>query len=409
MPTYVYTGRNQQGQTVSGLIKAKDPFEVRDNLRQKSVFLTTVTEQIGDAKGGANTTAPSLFARKKVRLEDMVVMSRQLATLVHAGIPIVQSLSEIAEQTESPMLSSVLHQIRTEVLGGLTLAKAMSKHPKIFPVTFTTLIAAGEESGTLDQTLEAAAKQFDGSAELREKLKAALTYPVIVVVAAVLVVCFMLVFIVPAFSKVYEQLNMTLPAITLSLVKVSNILTNYSLMVIICVWAVVKALRRYVSTKQGQRNLHALLLKLPLLGKLIRKISLARFTMTFGGAIKAGVPLLQALHVAGETTGNVILQEAIAKVAESVNQGSTLHVPIEETKQFPSMMTRMIAAGEQSGNLDEMLSEINRFYKRDIEYSVNKLTRMMEPLMTVVVGGLVLVILLALYMPVFSLSGAIHK
>lgn len=406
MPSYVYTGRNQQGKSVSGLIRAKDPVEVRDALRQKSIFLTTVVEQM---ETKAASTTPSLFARKKVKLEDMVIMSRQLATLVRAGIPIVQSLHEIAEQTENATLANVLEKVCADVLAGLTLAGAMKKHPKVFPQTFTTLVMAGENSGTLEQTLEAAAVQFDNAAELREKLKAALTYPVIVVIAAVSVVCFMLVFIVPSFSKVYEQLNMPLPGITLLLVSISHIILHNTLVLILAIGATFYSLRRYTGTIQGKRKLHALLLKLPILGKLLRKIALARFSMTFGGAIKAGVPLIQALNVAGGTTGNVILEEAVQRVAEAVNQGSTLHVPIEQTKQFPSMMTRMIAAGEQSGNLDEMLSEIDRFYKRDIEYSVNKLTRMMEPLMTVVVGGLVLFILLALYMPVFSLSNAIHK
>ncbi|MCX6382044.1 MAG: type II secretion system F family protein [Armatimonadetes bacterium] len=407
MPTYVYTGRNQQGKTVSGLVRAKDPIEVRDSLRQKSVFLTTITEQAGERSTAA--AAAPLFGRKKVKLGDMVIMSRQLATLVRAGLPIVQSLNAISEQVENATLATVLKTVCAEVQGGLTLAEAMRKHPKIFPQTFTTLVMAGENSGTLEETLEAAAVQLDNSAELREKLAAALTYPVIVVISALLVVCFMLIFIVPAFSKVYDQLKMPLPAITMLLVTISNVIVHNTIMMLLVIGTTVTLIRRYVQTIQGKRRLHALLLKLPLLGKLLRKIALARFSMTFGGAIKAGVPLLQALTVAGETTGNVILQEAIVKVAEAVNQGSTLHVPIEQTKQFPAMMTSMIAAGEQSGNLDEMLEEINRFYKRDIEYSVNKLTRMMEPLMTIVVGGLVLFILLALYMPVFSLSNAIHK
>lgn len=407
MPTYVYTGRNQQGKTVSGLVRAKDPIEVRDSLRQKSVFLTTITEQAGERSSTA--VAAPLFGRKKVKLGDMVIMSRQLATLVRAGLPIVQSLNAISEQVENATLSAVLKTVCADVQGGLTLAEAMRKHPKIFPQTFTTLVMAGENSGTLEETLEAAAVQLDNSAELREKLAAALTYPVIVVISALLVVCFMLIFIVPAFSKVYDQLKMPLPAITMLLVTISNVIVHNTIMMLLVIGTTVTLIRRYVQTIQGKRRLHALLLKLPLLGKLLRKIALARFSMTFGGAIKAGVPLLQALTVAGETTGNVILQEAIVKVAEAVNQGSTLHIPIEQTKQFPAMMTSMIAAGEQSGNLDEMLEEINRFYKRDIEYSVNKLTRMMEPLMTIVVGGLVLFILLALYMPVFSLSNAIHK
>jgi type IV pilus assembly protein PilC len=406
MPAFTYTGRDVTGKVVSGAISAKDAAEVRDKLRQNHVFLTQLTEQVAEqAKPGGG----SLFVRKKVKLDQLVVMSRQLATLVRAGLPIIQSLNEVAEQTENPYLSDIMREVRADVLNGATLAEAMRKHPKLFPDMYTSLVHAGESSGTLEQTLEAAARQFDAMAELREKVKGAMVYPVIVVVSAIGVVFFMLVFIVPAFGKVYTQFGAKLPAITLSLVTMSNLIVNYWWITGATAIAGCFAVRQYLRTTQGRRLLDIAMLKMPLVGKLNRKISVARFCMTFGGAVKAGVPLLRALVVGAQTTGNVIIQDAILKVADSVNEGSTIHAPLEQTGQFPSMMTRMIAAGEQSGNLDEMLEEVNRFYSRDIEYSVNRLTKMMEPLMTIVVGGIVLFVLLALYMPVFTLTQVMHK
>lgn len=406
MPFFEYSGRDAQGKVVSGAVSAKDALEVRDRLRQSQVFLTQIKEQVVVA---TETAPTSLFVRKKVKLEHLVIMSRQLATLVHAGLPIIQSLNEVAEQTENPFLASVLKQVRADVLNGYTLAEAMKKHPKLFPEMYTSLVHAGETSGTLEQTLEAAAVQFDAAADLKEKIKGAMVYPIIVVLAAVGVVFFMLIFIVPTFAKVYDQFNSKLPPITLSLVVMSNILVNYWHISGLCAALCVFAFKRYIKTTQGRRNLDKLILKLPLVGKLNRKICIARFCLTFGGAVRAGVPLLRALAFGSQTAGNVIIEEAILHVTESINEGSTIHAPLEETKQFPSMMTRMIAAGEQSGNLDDMLDEINRFYSRDIQYSVDKLTKMMEPLMTIVVGGIVLFILMALYMPVFTLTQVMHK
>jgi type IV pilus assembly protein PilC len=404
MPTFSYTARDRAGAQTNGVIAAKDPTEVREVLRNKELFVTTLKEQAGPSAPGAGGLP---FKSKKVKLNELVVMSRQMATLVRSGISIVECLHAVGMQTENPTLKQAVNEIRLDVLTGSTLTDAMRKHSRILNEMYVSLVQAGEAGGVLERTLEIAAKQFDQEAELQEKVKAAFVYPMVVLVASVGVVFFMLVFIVPVFAKVYEQFHATLPPVTLALVMLSSFVLHYWWMVIVGGYAAMWGLRRYIRTPAGRMVFDRLMLKLPLLGPLNRKIAVARFTQTFAGATQAGVPILRALAISASTSGNVVIMEAIKKVAGFVKDGATLTVPLEQTGQFPPMVTRMIAAGEQSGNLDTMLEEVTHFYNRDIEYTVNKLTKILEPAMTVVVGGIVLFVLLALYMPIFNLTNVV--
>jgi len=408
MPSFNYVARDRSGKQTTGVIAAKDITEVREMLRNKELYLTTVREQAAPAQG----TPPGLFGgfrKRKIKLGDMVVMSRQLATLVRSGLSIIECLHAVEVQAENYTLKETIKQMRLDVLTGSTLTDAMRKHPKVFNEMFVSLVQAGETGGVLEQTLETAAEQFDKEAELKEKVKSAFVYPIIVLVASVAVVFFMLVFIVPVFAKVYDQFHAVLPPVTLALVSLSFIILHYWWMCIAALFGIVTAIKRFARTPRGRRLFDKMKLKLPLLGKLIRKIAVARFTETFAGATKAGVPILRALAISAQTSGNVIIVEAITKVAHFVKEGASLSVPLEQTGEFPPMVTRMIAAGEQSGNLDEMLEEITKFYNRDIEYTVQKLTKIMEPAMTVAVGGIVLFVLLALYMPIFNLTQVVRR
>jgi type IV pilus assembly protein PilC len=285
----------------------------------------------------------------------------------------------------------------------------MRKHPKVFNEIYVSLVEAGEAAGTLDHTLELAATQFDEEAELREQIKAALTYPAIVVVAACGVVAFMLVFVVPAFAKVYQQFHAQLPAVTRMLITLSDIVLHRAWVVILAAILLIFGFRRYIETESGRLRYDSLKLKLPLLGKLIRKIAIARFAQTWAGATKGGMPILQALQISANTSGNVVIRNSVQQVATFVKEGATLADPLSATGQFPPMVTRMIAAGESSGDLDMMLEELARFYRRDIDYQVKKLTRLMEPIMTVVVGAVVLFVLVALYMPIFTLPTIVRR
>ncbi len=406
MPTFQYVARDRAGHAISGVIDAKDLPEARQTLRNKELFLTQVCEE---ANRGWKLNWGGIVRKRKVKLRDMVVASRQLATLIKAGISLVECLHSVASQTQNPILVKALDEVRLDLLTGSTLTQALRKHPKVFSETYIALAQAGETGGILEDTLELAADQFDKEASLRAKVKSAFVYPTIVMVAAVLVVIFMLVFIVPVFANVYSQFHAQLPAVTLALVALSFVILHYWWLVGLGAVGLFLLLRRYIATPIGRKQYDRLKLRIPLLGELNRKIAVSRFTQTFGGAVKAGVPILRGLSISAQTCGNVIVSEAVMKVAGFVQEGATLSGPLEQSGEFPALVTRMIAAGENSGNLDAMLEEITHFYHRDIEYTVENLTKLMEPAMTIVVGGIVLFILLALYMPIFNLGNVIRK
>jgi type IV pilus assembly protein PilC len=406
MATFQYTARDRTGQPTGGAIAARDVFEARQTLRNRDLFLTDIRQQEAKPAAAAQARAPG---RRAIRLKDMVVMSRQLATLVRSGISIFEALHAVECQTQNRSLAFLLQDVRYNVLTGCSLSEAMRRHPKALNEMYVSLVAAGEAGGLLEQTLEIAADQFDREVELREKIKSATVYPILVLTALAGLVLFMLIFIIPVFEGVYAQFKVKLPATTLALVAASDVISHLWWMVLIGVVAGVVLLRRAIGTSRGRMAYDRIKLKLPLIGGLNRKVAIARFTQTFAGACRAGVPILQALAISGETSGNMVVMEAIRKVADCVKDGSTLALPFEHTGQFPPMVVKMVAAGEESGNLDSMLEEIARFYNRDIEYAVANLTRVMEPAMTLLVGAVVLFVLVALYMPIFSLTQVLKQ
>lgn len=406
MPTYEYTARDREGNTSSGVVIAESEAQLRQTLRIKELFVTSYAVR---SDHQVKPSSSFTIVQKRVKLGDLVVMSRQLATLVRAGLSIVEGLDAVATQTENPTLADALWGVRLDVIAGDSMSHAMRKRPKVFNELYCALVEAGEVGGMLEHTLEVAAQQFDKQATLREQIRAALAYPILVVCASVFVVGFMLVFIVPIFAKIYRQFNADLPAITRLLVAVSAVVVNWWWAVLLIFVGIVIAIRQYAQTEPGRRMLDGMLLKIPLIGKLLHKIAIAQFTNTWAGTTKGGIPILAALQVSARTSGNVIVRDAVMRVAQEVQTGTALSTALEEKGQFPPLVTRMIASGERSGNLDEMLEELTRFYERDIEFTVQRLTRLMEPMLTVIVGGIVLFVLLALYMPVFSLATVIRK
>ena len=403
MSSYSYTARDRDGNARSGVVDARDLEDAREVIRSKELFVVSI-EKRSEAAG------LSFGARKKkVKLGDLVVMSRQFATLFRAGISVIECLNAVARQSENPTLTEALMDVRQGVLEGLSVSDAMRRHPKVFNQKFIALIKAGETGGVLEQTLEVAADQFDREAELQEKIRSAMVYPIIVVMSAVGVVIFMLLFIVPVFQDVYKGFGAQLPGPTLLLINISDILMHKWFYVGVLIGAAAYLFKRAIATKRGGRIYAKALLKIPILGPLNRKVAISRFTETLSGGVRAGIPILQALAVAAQTCGNIVISDVIEKASVLVQEGATLAKPLEQSKEFPPLVTYMIAAGEQSGNLDIMLAEITRFYSRDIEYAVGRLTRAMEPLMTIVIGIVVLGILLALYLPVFTMTQVLHK
>ena len=404
MPSFQYVARDRTGKMVRGTLAGVNERAVREQLRRKDLYVTTLALQ-----KASSAAAGGSVRRKKVSLNDMVIMSRQLATLVRAGLPLIDSVFTLIAQTQNPILKQTLTDIRQDVLAGSTFSDALAKHPKIFSELYQSLARAGEVSGTLDETLQVAADQLDKEQQLREKVKSAFVYPMAVVVTAVGVVTFLLIFVVPVFADVYNQFNAKLPPPTLLLVSMSSVIRKYWYICFIALFAGVKLLKRWQQTEKGRRTCDKIKLRMPLLGMLNRKIAISRLTRTFSAMVSAGVPILSGLQTSARVTGNVLFVDVIADAVQKVNEGVRLSVPLEQSGQFPSMVTRMIAAGEESGNLDEMLRQITTFYDRDIEYTVERLTRMIEPILTVVLGVIVGFILLALYMPIFNLSKVIHR
>lgn len=406
MPTYEYTARDRDGNTSNGVLIAENEAQLRQSLRIRELFVTNYNVRSDHQVKTQNQT---LFRPRKIKLTDMVVMSRQMATLVRAGISIVDTLDTVASQTENATLADALWGARLDVIGGDSLSLAMRKRPKVFSELYCALVEAGEVGGMLEHTLEVAAVEFDKQQTLREQVRSAMMYPILVVCAAVFVVAFMLTFIVPIFAKIYRQFNADLPPITQMLITVSDVVVHWWFIILAVAIGGVILIRQYYQTDQGRHFFDRLKLNIPLVGKLIHKISIAQFTNTWAGTTKGGIPILSALQVSARTSSNVIVRDAVMKVAMDVQSGAALSTSLEEKGQFPPLVTRMVASGERSGNLDEMLDELTHFYERDIEYSVQRLTRMMEPAIIVVVGGIVLFVLLALYMPIWNLTRVIRK
>jgi len=284
----------------------------------------------------------------------------------------------------------------------------MAKYPKVFSKLVIAFVESGEATGNLDGTLEAAAIQLNREDTMRRKVKAATTYPKIVIFACVGTITLMLLLVVPTFATVYKSLHSELPAPTRLLIAISDIGVKYGWLLLIPIGVGMYGYKRYAESLGGKRRLDIIALKIPVLGIVFRKIAIARFVQTLSSALGSGVPILQALTIAANTAGNTVIRDAVTEASNKIREGASIAIELERTGEFPMMVTRMLAAGESSGNLDTMLEEVNRYYERDVEYAVEGLTRMIEPAMTVMVGGIVLLILLALYMPVFSLGKALN-
>ena len=409
MPHFKYSARDQDGKTTSGSIIANDPRELRRILRMNDLFLTRYrgSALASDPKAVQEPTS-GIFA-KKPSLEDMVIATRQLGTTVRSGLPILEALEIVGDQSEKPILRAAFRDIALDVSQGQFLSTGMRKYPKLFNRLVVSLVEAGEVGGTLDQTLEVAADQLDREDNLRRRVKAALLYPKLVILACIGTITAMLLIVVPVFANVYSGLHTELPGATRLLMEISGLAVHWWWLGVLIGGAFAYGFRKYRETKGGARRVDIIALRIPVLGPLLRKIAIARFVQTLSGALRGGVPVLRSLAISASTAGNSVIREAVENAARNVRDGAAIAPELDRSGEFPLLVTRMIRAGEATGNIDTMLDEINRFYERDVAYAVDKLTRMIEPLMTVLVGGIVLLVLLALYMPIFSLSKAVLK
>lgn len=399
MPDYKYAAKNQKGRSVTGVTHAKDRSAVVEMLRKNDLIIISVTET------NPGTIVKALFGnKKKIKLEDLVVFSRQLATMVDAGIPLVASLEILGDQTENSTFGSVVMAIRHDVETGSSLTEAVAKHKNIFSPLFINMLKAGESSGMLDEILDRLAIYLEKTNALQHKIKSAMVYPAIVSGMAVIITFVLLWKVVPVFKTIFQGYGAELPAPTQFLINLSEGLQKYFPIIIIILTAAFFSFSRFIKTQKGRFLFDSFLLNIPIFGVLFKKIAVSKFARTLSTLIKSGVPILTALEIVSKTSGNSVIEHAIEQVRTSVREGEKIAYPLIKSKVFPLMVTRMIMVGEESGELEKMLSKISDFYDEQVDSAVTGLTSMIEPFIIAFLGIVIGSIVICMFLPMFKLT-----
>jgi type IV pilus assembly protein PilC len=397
--TFEYSVRDRGGKLISGTLDADSQAHVAQKLKSMGYAPVSITQHSTGMK--TEIKIPGMGA-KKVKLKELAIFARQFATMINAGLSLLRALTILAEQTENKELARIIGEVRNDVETGNALSSAMGKHPKVFPPLMVNMCKAGEVGGFLDQVLLQLAANFEAEVKLRGKIKAAMTYPTVVFIFAILACTGMLLFIVPTFKSIFTSLGGTLPAPTRILVALSDILKKGMPVIIVLLIVAWQVWRRIKNTERVRNVVDPLKLKVPVFGPLFQKVAIARFTRNLGTMVHAGVPILQSLDIVADTTGNVVLARAIRDVQDSVRQGESITQPLTNHPVFPPMVVHMMAVGEDTGALDAMLHKISEFYDQEVEATTEALTALIEPIMIAVLGGIVGSMIIALYMPMFK-------
>jgi type IV pilus assembly protein PilC len=397
--TFEYAVRDKGGKIVKGRIEANSEGAVANRLRTMGMAPISVTE-VSQTGLSREITIPGFSDR--IGLKDISILSRQLATMINSGLSLIRALSILAEQTDNKALAKIVAQVRTDVETGSSLSAALGKHPLVFPLLMINMVKAGEVGGFLDQVLLSVANNFEAEVKLRSKIKSAMTYPVMVFSMAILATTAMLLFIVPVFKTMFEGLGGDLPLPTQVLVWLSAAMKIVAPIMIVVTVVFAVWWSKHKADDAVRFKVDPLKLKMPIFGPLFQKVAVARFTRNFGTMIKAGVPILQALDIVGETSGNYVIEKAAKDVRESVRTGQSLAGPLSQHAVFPPMVVQMMAVGEDTGALDTMLEKISEFYDAEVEATTEALTSLIEPLMIAVVGVIVGGMIIAMYMPIFK-------
>lgn len=403
MATFVYKVRDHTGKTLTGNMDAENKEAIISELRKKNYFITS----IGQKKGIASfSTEITLF--QSVKLEDLTIFYRQFATMINAGLTIVKCLDILAEQVENKLLVKVLKEVKENIESGSTLAEAFSKHPKVFSNLYISMIKAGEIGGVLDEVLSRIADLIEKEYALRQKVKSAMTYPLFVLSAAVLMAIFLLTFILPQFATVFQSFGAKLPALTMGLITLTRLFNRFWYVLLIVIVALVFALSAYTKTPAGRMNFDKFKLKAPIFGVILRKTAIVRFTQTLSTLIKSGVPILEALQVSSESIGNAVVALAVTNAKARIKEGQSISIPLAESGVFPPMVTQMILVGEESGELENMLINIATFYNQEVERAVERLTSVIEPLMMAFISLIIGTMIIAMYLPIFSMMNLVE-
>lgn len=392
---YKWTGKSSQGTTIKGELTAGSKEEVQTYLRRQRIVPTNISPKTQSLLGSF---------RGKVKAKDLVIFTRQFATMIGAGLPLVQALDILSKQTENPAFTKIIGDIKNDVEGGSTFADALKKFPRVFSELYTNMVAAGEAGGILDTILVRLATYIEKAQKLLRKVKGAMVYPSVVITVAILVIVIIMVFVVPTFAKMFTQLGGTLPMPTQIIIKMSNFLGGIGgVIVLASIAGIIIFITQFRRTESGQMITDRILLKMPVIGILFRKVAVAKFTRTLGTLVSSGVPILDGLNITAKTSGNKVIEKAVMNVRQGVSEGKTIAEPLSQSKVFPPMVNQMIAVGESTGALDSMLGKIADFYDDEVDQAVGNLTSMIEPVLMVFLGGTIGFIVVAMYLPIFKL------
>ncbi len=401
MPVYIWKGINSYGDKRKGEIEAPDQVAALAHVKRLRIKDPIIKEKPKDLLENI------AFFQPKVTGKDIVIFTRQLSTMIDAGLPLVQGLEILAKQQDNSTFKKVLTAIKTDVETGTTFADAMRKHPKVFDNLFTNMIEAGETGGILDTILGRLAVFMEKSMALKKKIKGAMTYPVICLAISALIMVVILVFVIPVFEEMFASFGSALPIPTQIVVSMSNIFQKNFIWIAMGLFAVFYTVKKIYASDKGRKTMDSMFLKAPVAGPLIKKVAVSKFTRTLSTMLQSGVPILDSLQVVAKTAGNKVIEAAVFRVAESIAEGRPIAEPLEESGVFPNMVVQMINVGESVGALDTMLAKIADFYDGEVDQAVDNLTAMIEPFMMVFLGGMIGGLVIAMYLPIFSMASAV--
>ncbi len=405
MATYAYIGKTRQGILKKGELAARSRDEAVDQLRRQQVTVTSLKEKSKQEAPWKNLSIGSGVGDK-----DLVVFTRQFATMINAGLPLIQCLEVLSSQSENRFLGKTIGEIRFEVEAGATFADSLKKHPKVFDDLYVNMVHAGEVGGMLDTILQRLAKHIEKAMKLKSKIKGAMVYPAAIVSVAIAVIAILMIWVIPVFARMFSEMSggkVGLPGPTQFVIDTSSFVQANAIYMVIAAIGSAYAIKRYYGTQKGRVNIDRLILNLPVFGPLIQKAAVAKFTRTLGTLVSSGVPILEGMSIVAKTSGNKIVEMAILAARQSISEGKTIADPLAKTEVFPKMVTHMIAVGESTGALDAMLGKIADFYEDEVDNAVSALTSLLEPVMMVVLGSIVGFIVVAMYLPIFKVASVI--
>jgi type IV pilus assembly protein PilC len=401
--TYVYTARKDRGGLFTGEVSGDSKQAVAADLKRKGLTVLKLEE-----KRGALNLQSLLESATKIKVRDKAVFARQFATMIQSGLAVLRALYVLEEQTQNPRFKKIIASLRSDVEAGMSLSDAMERYPVAFDKLYVSMVRSGEVGGSLDQALNRLATQLEKDDSIRRTVKSAMAYPIMIGAFAILVMIGMLLFIIPIFANMYNDLGGQLPMLTRVMMALSNVMKKFWFILIPGLIAIIWGFRKWKSSDQGRRAWDRIKLKLPMkLGPVVQKIAVSRFSRTMATLVSSGVPILQAIDITGKTSGNTVIEDAMLDVKESVRSGESIAKPLSRVSVFPPMVTHMISIGEETGALDGMLNKVADFYEDEVDTTIKSLTSILEPIMMLFVGGMVGLIVISMYLPMFNMMNLV--